>query len=1025
MPYTVESLFGEPTHTVSSLFGPSGGQPDRGGPLGAHPEAVIKPRQSYGFEASREALERFGAGEALSAVKSLGKGMLQAGAAVLNPASLALPYAQRYLQEKGKLPRPSPEQELQEQLEAERAERGSRVLMAPLEPLRAVAEEAAGRAGFGPTGQAVSSLVANLAAGAAPAISARMAARGPSMARTARTLTGVAEELPGAFKRAEPPISAQAATEAPTSVIDPNIAPIAGGGLPFKQVEPGARAENIFLDRLFKGTEPELSLPAKQELLTQSRVYGLEFHKATRGVRHLDETLEFARAIGADPKEFSKLIGRGIGRAANAEEIEAVRMAAQKGALEAVQLAKLAARDWDTYGSALLEATARSRMVTERLSGYTAEAGRALRQLREESTPLQKSISLLWDKMSRDPVKGSEFARQMAAIGEDPNAVLKFAGSIRKPDFWDKLLEFRANNMLFSVASNIRNLAGNITTNILVRGEAYVESFFGAIFRSESRIGFRALSRGTAASLQGLKEGLKNGLTALRNEGVSPFEELIGGGFTKQQEIGRRAIGGVTGTAVRLPSRTLSAEDEVFKSLAYTQRLTELAYEGARGNRKAMERLMRDPPGRMVELAAKYAHQVTFTDPDVWLTKLVTNIYQHKSRPVSVASRLLMPFGRTGSNIAVFTARRMPLLGDIVTAAQVAGAKGRRGAEAAAGLSKTAIPWLSAGLLGWLLMEDGTEDFAITADTALMESPARRKEQMSRAGGFQHSSLKIGEKMFRYQRIDPAGAILASVANLSQMLKAGVSAEAFGEQFIRAARTLKDQIPMFEAPNWIDAIVNRDTKRPLITLASRFAGSFIPGASMLRSVSRAADPFERETSESMAAGLKAQVGLRKGLPPQEDIFGRPVPGPGLPSLLAVESRPVTEELPSLIKGEETRIQKQRLSTLQFGKLSAEMQAKALESARAYLEGLPKPGAKEKRLFASERQLKVESPEMAPLYATREAREMWEEYIHRLYQVAFLRGDKDGQREAIQLARRLRIGFEPKSWAKSAEEDLRQ
>jgi len=210
---------------------------------------------------------------------------------------------------------------------------------------------------------------------------------------------------------------------------------------------------------------------------------------------------------------------------------------------------------------------------------------------------------------------------------------------------------------------------------------------------------------------------------------------------------------------VRLPSRFLTAEDELFKGMARRMELTGLAIrqvrkEGLRGDegRRRVAELVSNPTDEMWEQVMDYGRYVTFQRP----------LGPHASKIAAFTNDLpitkaVLPFIRTPTNLFKFAIERSPaapILREWRKDFAAGGAK--RDLAVARATVGTAM-----GTLFAYLAEQGHITGSAPRD--------RNKRALMMADGWQPYSIKIGDKFYSYQRLDPFALTIGAAADIATL----------------------------------------------------------------------------------------------------------------------------------------------------------------------------------------------------------------------------------------------------------------
>lgn len=217
----------------------------------------------------------------------------------------------------------------------------------------------------------------------------------------------------------------------------------------------------------------------------------------------------------------------------------------------------------------------------------------------------------------------------------------------------------------------------------------------------------------------------------------------------------QRAIGGLGGSILRTSTRLLSAEDELFKAMARRMEGTGLAvrsvkHEGLTGDaaRTRVAELTANPTPQMLDAAAKYGRYLTFQTP---LGPAGQATINWTSR--NPALKLFVPFVRTPVDLLKFAVESSPVAPILREWRADMTAGGARRDFA------TARMMVGTGTIMTTLL--ASKQGMVTGNGPADEKARRLLE----ADGWQPYSLKIGDKYYSYQRLDPFSTTLGIVAD--------------------------------------------------------------------------------------------------------------------------------------------------------------------------------------------------------------------------------------------------------------------
>jgi endonuclease YncB( thermonuclease family) len=622
-------------------------------------------------------------------------------------------------------------------------------------------------------------------------------------------------------------------------------------------------AGNIRLDRL--ESPQDISRALAQ---TEARV---GFDAATRGRVTQAETERLAGELNMTPEQ---LLSRRRGQALNAEEALAARQLLAKSGNELVNAARRV-RQLEDPGDELLAEFRQKWMrhvaIQEQVSGMTAEAGRALQQFRmaASSRAVNRDVLAALVKGGGGRDRLLDAAETILDASESaPGVFNTLTDKLARPRFRDKIMELYINMLLSGPQTHAVNIASNTLTTLAQLPEFATAAGIGrarqVLAREQldrivsSEVGARAFGL-----LQGAREGLRMFAQALRTGEASDFVSKVEGDQFN-------AISGLKGEVIRVPTRLLTAEDELFKGVARRMELNAQAVrtarrEGLRGDtaRARIAELSANPTDDMMEAALEYGRYLTFQrqlGPVASKVSALTN-----DNPVI---KVFLPFVRTPTNLIKFAVERSP-------AAPLL-REWRKEFMAGGASRDLAIARASLGTGMGMLVYQAALAGHITGSAP--SDPA--KARLLYADGWKPNSIKIGDTYYSYRRLDPFSSTLGVAADLATM----------GDNM--SERQQNDRVTLLVASimgnlaskTWLSGISDLmgaldDPERNAGTLLERLAGSFtVPTG--VNQVARLMDPVARET-DSMGEAIRNRIpGLSQDLLPRRDIWGREIVNEG-------------------------------------------------------------------------------------------------------------------------------------------------
>jgi len=319
------------------------------------------------------------------------------------------------------------------------------------------------------------------------------------------------------------------------------------------------------------------------------------------------------------------------------------------------------------------------------------------------------------------------------------------------------------------------------------------------------------------------------------------------------------------GTAVTLPGRALMTEDEFFKGFGYRLQMNVVATRRSKkiyrdaidagmseqdATAKATQELqdmLQNPPRDLDEAAMAYAKEGTFqADLPPGLAKL-QNVFNHP------ALKIVVPFFKTPANIGLNVVERTPF----------APLSSRWRQEIAAGgperdMAMAKVSFGSTVLAGFALW---------AAEGGLTGRGPERKEERDALmrTGWQPYSMKMGDKWYSYQGMEPIGALMAIAADYAEYAKHEPDAGKVEEVFLGATyglyEYLKEQ-PYLQGIADVGKLIGFnesgrvDGEKIVNGLAKQFGGFVIGGSpggvynSAVANIDRLLDPTKKDTKAS-------------------------------------------------------------------------------------------------------------------------------------------------------------------------------
>ncbi len=695
--------------------------------------------------------------------------------------------------------------------------------------------------------------------------------------RLAKQEPEVYNELKAAESREAAPISTGEAAGTPRGAQEtaetvtgkPSEIGEGGGGVAPQSIEPQSNNPNAvlgipeskFVDKAGNIRLDNLNTPEDiNQVIRDIANENDSFMQSTRGVISDGQVLDLADALGMDASTLDK---RKLGEAFNAEQIVAARKLLIQSAENVRDFGKKTIGGTEVDLMAYAEARARHIMVQGHVAAITAEAGRALRAFRSlEGGAEAKAIGeFLKENTGLDLFQLQEEAKRLAEL-DSPSKVSQLLQDTKKPSYVDKALEYWINALLSNPVTHAKNLIGNslIAVNSVV--ETAIASQIGRALKSED-----AIQMGEAkARFFGIKQGAVDGLIAAGK--ILKDENAIYGAHTVEH-ANKRMIGGMAGKVIRIPTRFLSAEDEIFKAIGYRQELNTIAYrtatkEGLTGDsfNQRMVDILQKPTEAMMEQAVKAAEYQTFTNslgPTGRAAQALSN-----SHPLL---KFVMPFIRTPTNILKYAGERTPLgllskeIRDNLSGANGTAARDTQWARLALG---TTVATAAA----WHVMQGN-----ITGS-----GPSNQGEKATlRLTGWQPYSLKVGNAYYSYDWLEPFSTIIGTSADIAEAYRHETANDEdfnkiLGSTIASISKNLLSKLSLRGVSDLIQVVSDQD--RYGGKYVQNFIGSFVPAVS--GQLARMDDPALRQV-RTITDSIKSRIpGMKGTLFPKRDVWGNPI-----------------------------------------------------------------------------------------------------------------------------------------------------
>lgn len=484
---------------------------------------------------------------------------------------------------------------------------------------------------------------------------------------------------------------------------------------------------------------------------------------------------------------------------------------------------------------------------------------------------------------------GKEMARDMAqrvASLADNGMIMELDKFVEK-SAWakgrDAMLEAWINALLSGPKTHLVNMISN--TSVLFqqmyerKTAAKIAEFLGdadSVAMGEATAQYAGMVNGYRDAVRYAAKSFKTGESGFGlNKVELPTANAISSealGMSSQGFLGRSVD--VLGSAINLPSRGLAAADEFFKTIGYRMELNAQALRKATQDLNAgliepdqlkqrIVEIIENPPADVRLASIDQATYQTFTKTPGDLAKLI-----QKAKGKYPGLNLILPFVRTPANIMNYTFERTPFAPLF---------KQFRADIAAGGARRD---------LALARMSTGSAIMLVAADMAMSDqitgkgpsSPAERNALLRT--GWQPYSVKVGDRYYAYNRLDPLGMTLGLSADMVEILANddyGVEKEKSMEELaVATSMAIANNAMSKTYLSGVSDLMNAmsDPERYGEGFFQRLAGSVVPTG--VAEVTRMQDPYMREAQSMVEAMQKRTPGLSEGLPVRRNLWGEPV-----------------------------------------------------------------------------------------------------------------------------------------------------
>jgi hypothetical protein len=465
----------------------------------------------------------------------------------------------------------------------------------------------------------------------------------------------------------------------------------------------------------------------------------------------------------------------------------------------------------------------------------------------------------------------------------------------------DKIINFWRAGLLTAPKTTGGNIVGNATE--MVSRELWANPVAIATDKFFSMFTGKRTKTTGGGILGGMKEGVDKGVDYLKT-GYDPRNMGSKYDVNRRVNYNNKIIDGYVNGVYKW----MGAQDQPFYYGAKAAAAHDLAKAdgmnlGYKGKQLAeyVEQSVQDSNWKPSTFKTKkdvedYARYAVYQN-ETLLGSMAANVKQAADRKgVRWVTDFVLPFTQVPSSVAMRVLDRTPIGTAREIVSQIRHKKfDQRAMAEAIGNGSFGIPVVAAG---FALAQAGE----ITGDYP----NDSREQKLWKENGKQPYSVRVGDKWYSLNYLQPFGTILSVGRQVSDDIKDGKSAaEAWMTATATAAQSVSDQ-SFLRGLNGVMSAIN-DPERSMGQFAKSTAGSVVPN--FIRSFSTASDSVQRETKDAFDAVKGSIPGLRQTLPEKQGMFGNTLESKGSfadmylnplsPSRIKNENDPLLKELQRL------------------------------------------------------------------------------------------------------------------------------
>jgi N-acetylglutamate synthase-like GNAT family acetyltransferase len=526
------------------------------------------------------------------------------------------------------------------------------------------------------------------------------------------------------------------------------------------------------------------------------------------------------------------------------------------------------------YGQAAEVASQAARTLTD--AGRTIQAATLYNKLNPDGILQYASSKMQKVGKKLDPQSAeilTNMAKKIEAMpdGEPKQIAIKElldeVGRTQGSALPDKIITLWKAGLLTSPITTAGNLTSNTIKQVVKKTAddpiaAIVDMTLGLA------TGKRTKTFTLRGEVSGAEEGLKRGIKYFKTgyDPRDPISKLDQKDVYFSKGFFGKAAKGYTDTVFR----SLGAQDQPYfyaalKNTLYDQAIAAAKNKGIKGasREQFIKNFINNPDTKILDQATEEARTAVFQNKTL-LGDIASRITQSNNPTVRTIGQFIMPFSRVPSAVATEIFERTPLGAAKEIVKQIAKKSYDQRALSTA-ISKSTTGTLGLMGLGYALDRGGNINLAMPTSQA--------EQNLWQQEGRQPFSIKIGDKYYSMNYIQPFGSLIAMGAQYNRSLREnGKQQDALAAAFAMGAKAVTEQSFLRGVSGALGAL--QDPTRYAERFVEQTAGSIIPNA--IRTTARAFDPLQREVGTAGEAIIAGIPGLRQTLQPKVDIFGQPI-----------------------------------------------------------------------------------------------------------------------------------------------------